>query len=173
MTHRARRVTGELSFVGLIFALLLFVLYDAATSLAEIGAASGDAFSNAAMFPRIIVGLMALVACAIVVSVFRSTPSAPDRRDPGGEASERHTLRLILFLLIVAGYVALFRAGGYYVTTGVTLLLLLWLFRTRSVVALILVPVGITLTVGFVFEILFNVVLPLGWFGLTLQPLLR
>ncbi len=173
MPTTAGRKAAELAFLGVFVALIAVALYETRVTLVAKRAASGDAFSNSALFPEIVAGLMALCALAILVQTLRSRDPAvteADPADPAGTPAGRGG-KLALFLLIVIAYIAVFRLAGYYLSTTLAVAALLALLQTRSALAYIVFPAGVALVIGFVFEILFNVVLPLGWFGLTLQPL--
>ncbi|WP_323765728.1 tripartite tricarboxylate transporter TctB family protein [Marinovum sp.] len=161
---------AELAFLG-IFALITAVaFFETRVTLVAKRAASGDAFSNSALFLEIIAGLMA--AFVLVIAVQTLARGARPASDEAPTLAGRTALRLIGFVVIVAFYVASFRLLGYYIATTLTVAGMLAVMGTRSRLAFLVFPLAVSLIIGFVFEILFNVVLPLGFLGLTLQSVL-
>lgn len=166
MSSRMIHALKELGFLAIFVAVIALVFQQSATDLADQGAASGDAFSNSALFPEIVAALMALACGVIAVNAWRAGPE-----DAG--PAEGNMLRLLAGGLVVLGYIAVFRWAGFYISTALAAGLLLLLFKARSPLAVVLFPIGVTLVIGYTFEILFQVVLPLGVFELTLQPFFR
>lgn len=172
MPARLRDRIAELSFLGLFALIAAIAFLETRVTLVEKRAASGDAFSNSALFIEIIAGLMVLVILVIAAQavVTRSAGTAPGDADDDRAELDRPALwRLAGFLLIVTFCVAAFRILGYYIAVPLTVAAMLALMGTRAPLAYAVFPLAVTLVIGFVFEILFNVVLPLGFLGLTLQ----
>lgn len=170
MSTGFRGKIAELAFLGLFALITAVAFFETRVTLVEKRAASGDAFSNSALFLEIIAGLMAVFVLAIAVQSLLRTPAATPDETP--DMAERPLLRLLAFLGIVIFYVASFRLLGYYVATTLTVAGMLALMGTQSRMAYLVFPLAVSLIIGFVFEILFNVVLPLGFLGLTLQSVI-
>ena len=162
----------ELVFLGIIIAIIGATLYETRVVLVAKRAASGDAFSNSAFFPELIAGLMALCALTIAIQSYLRPPDPQTELD-ADEQKDFPLQKLGLFLGIVIFYIATFRWFGYYLSTTLTVAAMLALLGARSILAYAVFPVSVALIIGFAFEVLFNVVLPLGLFGLTLQSVFR
>jgi hypothetical protein len=170
------QIFWEAVFLLLMLLVVGAVFQQSSTSLAEQGAASGDAFSNSAMFPKIIAIAIIGLVCIVGITVARDVKKPSDLDFPKPETPQVsvHTvLRVFAFFSLAAFYVAFFKALGFYLVSVATLMALLYLLKTRSIVAYVFFPTISILVVGYVFEILFNVVLPIGPASLTLQPIFR
>lgn len=147
-------------------ALAGLVFYEAATTLTEQGYASGSPISNAALYPRLLAGLLlALVAVQVVADLRRGAPPAgsepaatPDR---AGQTS--------YVALGMVAYVALMPVLGFLLATPLFVLALMLVLGDRAPATLIGVPIGITAGCLLVFQGLFNVNLPRGLLGVALN----
>lgn len=147
-------------------ALCGLVFYEAATTLTEQGFASGTPISNAALYPRLLAGLLLFLLALQIISDLRTsgpTASAEGAAAPGGVR-----LTIITALAIVA-YVVLLPVLGFILATPVLVLGLLLLLGDRQPATLIAVPLAITAGCMGVFQGLFNVNLPRGLLGIALN----
>ncbi|PWG16715.1 hypothetical protein DFK10_10360 [Salibaculum griseiflavum] len=142
------------------------VFYEAATTLTEQGYASGTPISNAALYPRLLAGVLLALLALQVVSDVRSGPeaagaepaAAPDR--PG---------QMAYAALGMVAYVLLLPVLGFLLATPVFVLALLLTLGDRNPVTLAALPLGVTLGCLAVFQGLFNVNLPRGLLGIAVN----
>lgn len=146
----------------LMFAAIpAFIFWQAATSLEEQGAASGGPLENAALYPRVIAGLMSSVVVVQFVRIlFRRT-------NPPQEEQQLDTARALgvtaLFILYLIGLPSI----GFHILTPILCVIMmrsLGLPWWRACVG----ALALWLVCSFVFEGLLNVVLPVGMFNLAL-----
>lgn len=161
-----RSPLGELPVVFAFLALAGLVFYETSTSFVEQGAASGGAMFNAALYPRLLawalVGLSALrlVDIARAISAGGSAPAARS-------ADDRQSLvKALICLGFLAVYLFSLKPLGYHLTTPVFMFACLVLLGTRPVLLAAALAIGTSLTMSFVFEVLLNVILPVGIFGI-------
>ena len=142
------------------------VLYEAATSLAEQGYASGTPISNAALYPRLLAALLLGLVALQVVSDLRGTGPVAD-----GEAAAApgQATRTVAVALGMVAYVALLPALGFLIATPILVLALMLLLGDRRPATLVALPPAITAGCLAVFQGLFNVNLPRGLFGIALN----
>ncbi|MCT7378156.1 tripartite tricarboxylate transporter TctB family protein [Chelativorans salis] len=146
-----------------IFAAIPAVIFwQSATSLAEQDAASGGPMENAALYPRIVASIMAVLAAALAL---RLVLGRVQQRSPlEARAGTRPALvatGVFTIYLIVLPY------AGFHLATPVLCFLLFWLLGIGPVAALA-GGIGLSLATAFVFEGLLNVVLPVGAFNIAL-----
>ncbi len=142
------------------------VFYEAATTLTEQGYASGTPISNAALYPRLLAGLLLALLALQVVSDVRSGPeaagsepaAAPDR--PG---------QLLFAALGMVAYVLLLPVLGFLLATPIFVLAMLLALGDRDPVTLSALPLGLTLGCLAVFQGLFSVNLPRGLLGIAVN----
>lgn len=144
--------------LALIAALALipaFVFLDIATRFAAEGVASGRAEDNAAMFPRLIAALLAVL---LVIQGFREWT---------GRAAETPSLDLPrprvwgLFALFLV-YLVAFRWLGFVVSTPVFLVLAMGLLGYRNLLVAVIFSSAVTFAIWLVFLKMLNLVLPAG-----------
>ncbi|KJZ21746.1 hypothetical protein TW79_21290 [Tritonibacter mobilis] len=142
------------------------IFYEAATSLAEQGYASGTPISNAALYPRLLAGLLLVLLAFQIIADVRATDPNAGVEDAASAGSTRQTA--ITGISIVA-CVMLLPIFGFILVTPVLVLGLLLLFGDRQPATLIAVPLAIPAGCLLVFQGLFNVNLPRGLFGIALN----
>lgn len=149
------------------------ILYQTYTTFAEAGAASGDALSNSALFPRWIA--WGLIGTAVVITLQTLFGTRPEDDLPPVESSaeapeprpDRGMKRRALACFItIAVYFAALPWIGFYLSTSVLMIILFALLGARPIEA---VALGIVVTVLTVlaFEQGLNVVFPVGRLGLV------
>ena len=162
---RWRRVSRQ--FPATFFALLCgVVLYEAATTLTEQGHASGSAISNAALYPRLLSGLLLFLAFFQVISDVRMSGPVPGAEEPAGPGQDRLT---VFAALTLVAYIILLPILGFLLTTPLFVLAFLLLLGDRNWTTLSFVPIATTAGCFVVFQVLFNVNLPRGLFGFALN----
>lgn len=155
----------EYGFDWIVWTLFIsippLVLYQAATSLAEQGVASGGPLENAAVFPRtlawILVGLCSIHALRLIAG--RAEKPSPIEGTATTRIALVGTSAFVVFLFVIGTL-------GYYVAVPLLLVVLMRLLGVgwmRSA----LWATAMTLSVAFVFEGFLNVILPLGLWKIT------
>lgn len=142
------------------------VFYEAATTLTEQGYASGTPISNAALYPRLLAGLLLFLLTLQVVSDVRIKGPSVSGEDPAAPGQARQTGFVALGIVI---YIALLPVLGFVMATPAFIILLMLVLGDRNLTTLIGVPLGITLGCLVVFQGLFNVNLPRGLFEIALN----
>ena len=157
------RKLAEWLAIALFAGLVALVFQQIATSMAEQGIASGSPYDNAAAYPRavaILIGL--LIALQAVNLLLRGIPRDDDAvTAPGGR-------RAALFIAIFAAYLVGLTFVGYHIATVLMIALVMIAGGMRNPVALVLFPLGLSLTVSYFFEAQLKIVLPGGVFGLVI-----
>lgn len=172
--RKSFRLLDILVPAGLIL-LGAVILHQTYTAFAEAGAASGDALSNSALFPRWIAwGLIASGAVIGLQTLFGHGPdsdlpadlaSSPEAdTETGGQTALR--LRALGAFLAIAVYFAMLPWIGFYIATTALMIGLFALLGARAVEA-VLLGVVVTLLTVLAFEQGLNVVFPVGRLGLV------
>ncbi len=153
---------------GLALLLPVLVFREAATSLTAQDAASGGPMRDAAFFPEVVAWALLLPIAANLFRLVRSTTHAPADETPGADtAPGPHSGQALLATGLFVAYLLLLPWAGFYLATPVLMLMLMRLFGGGWITAC-LMAAGLTLAVGYVFEGLLDVVLPLGFAKFTL-----
>ncbi|MFN3146167.1 MAG: tripartite tricarboxylate transporter TctB family protein [Paracoccaceae bacterium] len=157
---------GEVPVVFVFLALAGLVFYETNTSFVEQGAASGGAMFNAALYPELLawalVGLSALRLASIAKAVSQGghTSSAP-----GGE-SRQSLFKALIWLGFLVVYLMCLKPLGYHLVTPAFMFACFFLLGSRNILLAAALAVATSLTMSFVFEVLLNVILPVGIFGI-------
>lgn len=158
------RTRGELLVAAGFMSVAGLVFWRTNTAFAAAGANEGGALFDAAFYPELLAGLMAILALLQCVAVLRGArahqPVSDNISEPPREsdASLARALALVgLFLL----WLITFRWIGYHLTTPVFLGAA---FMTLGVRPLLAIPTGIAVSLGasLIFEWGMNVILPVG-----------
>ena len=144
--------------LGFLFAVVVVVFWQIETDFKDQGIASGGPYDNAASYPRTIaICIGVLVALQLIVELVRGNLASLTENI---QASE---LRRAGFMLVVfAVYLTGLTTVGYHLATTPLIAAIMWLCGMRSVLKIVLSSVAIATGFAFVFEVLLNVVLPLG-----------
>ena len=153
-------------FDWLVWALFLglppLVMHQIATSLTEQGVASGGPLENAAVFPLsvawVLAGLCVIHALRLIAG--HVAKPSPVEGTPTTRLALVGAGAFVAFLLLLGTL-------GYYIAATLLLVALMRLLGVGWVIS-ILATVAMTVGVGFIFEGLLNVVLPLGLWKITL-----
>ncbi|NLT95980.1 MAG: tripartite tricarboxylate transporter TctB family protein [Clostridia bacterium] len=113
-------------------------------------------------FPRILAGLMVVMSTVLIIKALlgKSAPTAEKLyiKDPGIQRS-------IITLIATVIYLLLLKRVGFIVDTIVYLMFLMYLLKLRDYLKMVLVAVGVTFAVYYVFKVALNIALPLGFWG--------
>jgi len=142
------------------------VFYEAATTLTEQGYASGTPISNAALYPRLLAGLLLFLLSLQLINDLRGKAGAAQSDGPAADGTSAQT---VLVGLAIVAYVVLLPIVGFILATPILVLGMLALLGDRQIATLIGVPIVITVGCMLVFQGLFNVNLPRGLFGIALN----
>lgn len=154
-------------FPTLFIAILCgVVLYEAATTLTEKGYASGTPISNAALYPRLLAGLLLFLLALQVVTDIRSKAPLTSSESPAGPGHGRQTAPAALAII---AYIVILPIMGFLLATPLFVLTFLLLLGDRHAATLVLVPLATTVGCVVVFQVLFNVNLPRGQFGFAVN----
>ena len=143
----------------------VWILHFTGTEFAEAGYASGDALTNAALFPNLIAWALIVLGGLNVLMLLlgRVSQSMEDSEMPA--SSNELRLRVLGVLGVVALYLMLVKTVGYDLSTPVMLAVILAVLGAKWIEALAL-GVLISLGLSLVFEQGLNVILPVGRLGL-------
>lgn len=158
---------GDLAVAAAFLAVATVVFQQTLTSFAAAGAASGGALSNAAFYPELVAGLMALLALMQIARVLRkgaAVGSGSGEPDSAPDASLARALFLAGLLLV---YLVALKPIGYHIATPLFLLAAFLVLGLRPWVGLVLAPT-LSLGASIVFEEGLNVILPVGRWGIGL-----
>lgn len=157
------RKLAEWLAIALFAGLVALVFQQIATSMAEQGIASGSPYDNAAAYPGAVANLIAiLIAVQAATTLLRGIPRGEDEAaEPGGRGAA-------LFIGIFAAYLVGLTFVGYHIATVLMIALVMFAGGMRNPLALVLFPVGLSLTVAYFFEAQLKIVLPGGVFGLVI-----
>ena len=149
----------------LVFFMILVgvVFHQAGTDLVEQGIAGGDAFHNAAFYPR---AVAVLIAGAVVIRMVTLASKNKDASRNAHSTSVRDLLRPALLLLLFGGYIYLLGALGYHLATAPFIALVMVICGDRKPWATITFSLAMAFLVAFLFEKYLKIVLPGGVFDL-------
>lgn len=152
---RTRR-PGELVFS---LALLVFSLFAAWQAWRISGFSS---LSSAGVFPMVATFTMAVSALFIVAGTARARPEV-ERGALGRFAVEITPLRLVVFTLLIIGYMLTLEPAGFLVSSFAFLFLGMSFLHRKGVLVNLAISAGSLAIIYFVFRHAFSVVLPRGW----------
>jgi hypothetical protein len=119
-----------------------------------------DGLLDGRSIPALTSGIIALYAIQRIVSVFSSFKfSKPPRVDLSGIV-----LRIIIPLsLTMVAYVGVVILVGYPIGTGISMMVVLWIFDVRRIVLNIALSVTAALVSNYLFVELLGMFMPKGW----------
>lgn len=168
-----RRRVGEAGVALGFLALAGLVFQQTRTSFVEQGAASGGAMYNAAMFPELLAWALVLLAGLQIVRVLRPAglptgdpPQLPGVAAPDSAFDRRSLGKALICLAIFIFYLIALRPLGYHLATPLFMGATFYVLGTRNLALVVLLAIGTSLAMSFVFEYLMNVILPVGRFGI-------
>jgi len=118
---------------------------------------------SSAMMPRILCGLILLLACLMIFHAIRA-----ERRGELAAQNARPPVnlkRIWIFMGLLVGYVLLAQPVGYFIITPVYILVACWYLRAAGVVTRVGLAVGVPLLVYLLFVRLLHLPVPMGKFS--------
>lgn len=113
-------------------------------------------------FPRILAVLMLIMSITLIVIALMGksakTAEKLDIRDPGIQRS-------IIALVATVIYLLLFKRLGFILDSILYLMFLMYLLKLRNYVQMVLVSIGVSVAVYFIFKVGLSITLPLGILG--------
>jgi hypothetical protein len=177
-----RSVIKPIEWLPILFFLAIvgLVFYLAATSLAEQGAASGTAITNAAMYPRLIAGLLLLLIIVQLISSIRKqhlkskltseqSMNIHDGEESGSRDVKQIRRQIMLSSAAFVAYLLVLPIFGYLLATHILIIALVLILGVRSIIRVFSFSVVLTFVCAIVFEGLLNVHLPRGIWGLAIS----
>jgi len=148
------------SIVPLMFfvAVIITALWQIETNFKDQGIASGGPYDNAASFPRAVVFIMGVVITFQAIIDFRRA----DNSKKVSVVKRSDFMRAVLMLITFAIYLSFLDIIGYHLATSPMIFSVMWICGTRKYIILFFAPIVVATLFAFVFEVLLNVVLPLG-----------
>lgn len=147
-----------------------FVLWHTYTAFTEAGVGGGDAFSNSALFPRLIAWGLIIVSIILLLQAFTGSSKADDfeTQEVSSNLVARDLglkLRAIACFVMVFVYLLVLKYLGFYLATPMLMIGLFSVLGARPTEALGLGIIS-TIIVVLAFEQGLNVVFPVGRLGL-------
>ncbi|SNS85266.1 tripartite tricarboxylate transporter TctB family protein [Tropicimonas sediminicola] len=168
---RKPNALGHWLVLGAMFGIVALVFQQIATSLTDQRAASGDALSNAALFPRwvaiTIAGLGLIVAGQMLMGRYPKGESAAEAEDCPPEPRSRLRLQEIAIAGLTLIYLLMLEPVGFHLTTFLVIGAMFLVLDARPVWRAVAASAALTLAASFVFEGLLKVILPVGFLGFT------
>lgn len=156
---------AETAIIFLLAGVIIVVFYDINTSMVEQGIAKGDAYQNAAAYPKTIAILLAI--CIGLVFWGNNL------------GSKFHEVEELVFdlkhcqlLIVVCIYLYTLDFLGYHLLTPALLFLTSLIYGENKWRPTVIYSIVVSLLIAFIFEELLNVVLPVGIFEIALPVLL-
>ena len=159
-----------------LLAISVFVYYQTYTRFVTSQAVGGGPFANSAFFPRVVAGVMAILALILLAkSLFRIGDDKAQTIEQGITPSTRQEYLeqeadiekpSRLQVLSVAGllllYTLLLPLLGYIVATPLFMAALFYMLRLRRPFPLAILSLGSVAVIYFLFAELLNVIMPRG-----------
>ena len=172
MNSRRHMVWGQWIVLMIMFGVVGLVFQQIATSFAEQGAASGDALSNAALFPRYVALAIALLGVVIALQmVFGGAPS-DDREEASSESenddgSKNLIAKELAVAVLTVVYLLLITPLGFHITSFLVIGAMFYVLDARPLWKVLLISAALTFICSLVFEGFLKIVLPLGFMNFT------
>ncbi len=160
------RIHAEWLALAFFMILVGVVFHQAGTDLVEQGIAGGDAFHNAASYPR---AVAVLIAGAVVIRVVTLAGEIRGASRDVPAISVRYLSRPTVLLLLFGSYIYLLGLLGYHLATAPFIALVMVLCGDRKPVPTIAFSVALAFLIAFLFERYLKIVLPGGVFSLNVH----
>lgn len=154
---------AEWLVVGFFVVLIATVFQQIATSMTEQGIASGGPYDNAAAYPRSVAILIGCLLLLMLVLNRWRVASGPD-----DSLSLADVRRPAMLLVIFSVYLGALGYLGYHLSTPPMLMSVMVLGGLRRPFEIVLVGLGVSLMLAFMFEVFLKIVLPGGIFALNI-----
>ena len=170
-----KRYAGVLTCVFFL-TIAGYVFYETGTSFAKAGTASGNALTNAALYPRIIAFIIFFLSiCHIVKLVLENRKESrilqSNEKAEENEKKEVFKDQMIAFgcFIWLCVYIALLETLGYLIATPIMMIGLLGALGVRKPLVNLAYSIGGTTGIYAFFQEFLDVVLPIGltsfWFN--------
>jgi putative tricarboxylic transport membrane protein len=155
---RAPRLAGELTFILMLLAGSLFLLWTA------YGISQFSSITSAGMFPMVAAAV--LVCCALRI-LYETGRAAPSPREPNESAAAQLRRQLLpqvlwMFVLSIAVYMFLFERLGFLISSYLYLVVSMRVLGSRRWLLNMCVAALVLGFIYIVFQTVFSVVLPVG-----------
>lgn len=124
----------------------------------------GGGRNNAALFPGLLAGALAIVVTAYLVTTLRTRTRTGTHGEPARVDARRRVVQVSVFGVFVA-YLALIDVIGYFVTTPLAMIAMFRILGVRAIVLNVAVSVVAMVVVWLLFSELMRIPLPTGRFG--------
>ena len=152
LTKKLRPYTGQLLVLAGVFWVGL--LFFAVSFSFPLPSPILRAVTNASTIPRVWFFALVPVTALALIPILRG------KEDPDPKWGNVRLVAIVLGALIVS--VGLFGVIGYYLSSGLFMVAVMWVLGSRNKIELVAVPAGWILFSYFVFARLLNVRLPVG-----------
>lgn len=144
-------------FSGFIMLLVSVVFFMLTTDLPD----------RAALFPKFILSILLFFSIAIIINGFIKTAKAKKGEQVSkGDEEERITFskvkRPLFFLFLLSIYVLLMNFLGFFISTSILIVVVLYLLHVRKLLTFIFTVLGINMFIYILFVRLLHVNLPQG-----------
>jgi len=115
-------------------------------------------FEDSKYFPFICVGVMCVLNTVLLIHTLRFSRAATAEEMEKANMIKWNEIRFpLLIWLVLLAYVVIYDFFGFYVSTVVLSVALLWLLKARNWKLLVFLPVGLVAGVYVLFEIILKV----------------
>lgn len=149
-----KRIGNAISCVFIIISIFVFVI--SCTFPAGSNGALGPGF-----FPKV---LSIIVMILSSIELITSGKSDKDESEKEEQFFFKESLRVWVALVIIIIYLISLKYIGFLIMTPLYLIIMFLYFKTKNIITLIGIPIGITCILYFIFMILLKVQLPHGIF---------
>ena len=164
----------------LIFVVIAtYVFYETATRFVDAGAAKGGALTNAAFYPRILAGVMLVLAlCNITKHGYliwkenqasEKTSSSEDTERPKDTPKLKNLILAFACLTWFWLYICFLEALGYLIATPIMLLGLFAAMGVRKPLVNLAYTAGAVISMYIFFQEILDVVLPVGLLAIWIE----
>lgn len=142
-----------------IFALFL-VIFAGYAFWESYGISGFRGLTTGGVIPMLASGIMVLTGLVILSDTFRKPRAAEN--GPAGLIAYLFPLRVVLFTLLVAIYVAVIPSLGFFAASGGLLFVTIWLLWRKGPIPALLISLLSIGAIYVLFRLVFQVVLPIG-----------
>lgn len=107
-------------------------------------------------FPKLILTLLAILAVTLSVNAIKKYRGSKEYLD----LNKKTILDILIFILILVGYILLFFATGFIISTVVFLFIGQWVFGIRKIPLIITTTIVLPIILFFIFSYFFKIPLP-------------
>jgi hypothetical protein len=173
--RRVQTILTDLLFLG----IAVYVFYETATRFADAGAARGGALTNAAFYPRILAGLMLVLALCNIAKhsylIWKEHGSVQESIGSKKNAASSDTPRLKNLLLAFGSlvwfwlYICFLETLGYLIATPIMLAGIFAALGVRKPMVNLAYTFGTAIGMYIFFQEILDVVLPIGLLAIWIE----